>query len=129
MTSLPRLASASYLVKKGGINLFGTLPVRLCGNFVSGWKQVVGYQRSFDVCYAYRASARARKRRGTCELARRIRRGSKRKKALSVKASTLATAARQLSRRIVRNYRHLFHTSCTSCPPTTDYRSYLLNRM
>lgn len=94
MTSLPRFASASYLVKKGGTNLFGTLPVRLCGNFVSGWKQVVGYQRSFDVypSYAYRESWKATK--GTCELARRIRRGSKREKALSVKASTLATAAR-----------------------------------
>lgn len=133
MTSLPRFASISYLVKKGGSNLFGTLPVRLCGNFVSGWKQVVGYQRSFDVCLCLpreRESWKATK--GTCELAGRIRRGSKREKALSVKASTLATAARHnchggLYGTIGTFFSHKLHLP--SCPSSTDYRPYLLNRI
>lgn len=126
MTSLPRFASASYLVKKGGSNLFGTLPVRLCGNFVSGWKQVAGYQRSFDVCYAYRASARARKRDE-----RDVRAGGKDKERFKEEKSPFSKGVdpcnccqAQLSRGIVRNYRHLFfHINCTyrpvHRPPTT----------
>lgn len=125
MTSLPRFASASYLVKKDGTNLFGTLPVRLCENFVSGWKRVVGYQRSFDVCLCLpreRESWRATK--GTCELAGRIRRGSKREKALSVKASTLATAARHNCHGgLYGTIGTFFHINCTyhpvHRPPTT----------
>lgn len=45
MTSLLQFTSISYLVKRGGTNLFGTLPVRLCGNFVSGWKRVEAGRR------------------------------------------------------------------------------------
>jgi len=79
---------------------------------VSGWKQIVESKDSLmSLCLpCERESQKATK--GTCKLVRRIRRNSKREKAFSVKASTLATAARhkRLSWGIIRNYRHLFFT-------------------